>query len=126
MFSALAVQHGHYCPMSTLGLRIGWAAQRRLVGGTKSAIYKIQTCAVDGIRLALDFGGLQVDTKERHRLLISDQKNNWIIELRPEALKLAASYRSLDSESERDALLKTFRTAPENSLLLIGQNGSEQ
>lgn len=123
LFAELAAKHGHYCPMSTLGLRIGWAAQRKFKGELQGATYLTQTCAVDGIRLAFDSGTLQVEEGGRHLLLFTDQNHGWKIELRPETLRLAASYQGLDSEVERECLLDRLRCADEASLFIIEQSG---
>lgn len=123
LFAELAAKHGHYCPMSTLGLRIGWAAQRKFKGELQDATYLAQTCAVDGIRLAFDGGTLQVEEGGRHLLRFADQDHGWKIELRPETLRLAASYRLLDNEGERERLLDRLRCADEISLFFIEPDG---
>ena len=123
MYVALAERHGHYCPMSTLGLRLGWAAFKRLKGELQGATYLAKTCARDGISLALSFENLQYEEQDQHRLCFSDQDNHWEITLLPQTLKLAASYRLLPSDAERDALLEGFRNADEAQLMEIVQSG---
>ncbi len=123
LFMELAARHGHFCPMSTLGLRIGWAARRRLVGELREATYLAQTCARDGIRLVLGLESLAVKAQDRHRLLLSDAGQTWAIELTPQALQLAASYRSLAGEAERERLLEELRTADEGFLLRVAPIG---
>ena len=125
LFIELAEKHGHYCPMSTLGLRIGWAALRRLETELLGATFFAQTCARDGIRLALNYADLQVEVQGQHLLRFFDRDNHWEIELLPKTLDLAASYRLLPSDIERDALLEELRTADESSLLSIIRGGGD-
>ncbi len=124
LFVELAERHGHYCPMSTLGVRLGWAALRRLESELQGATYFMQTCARDGIRLSLNFEELQVEEQGRHLLHFADRSTQWEIELLPKTLELAASYRLLDSDTERDSLLEGFRSAEESTLMKIIQTGS--
>jgi len=121
LFVELAERHGHYCPMSTLGLRVGWAALRRLRGEIQSATYYEKTCARDGIRLALNLESLDVEAQDKHLLRFSDGGNHWLIELLPKTLELAASYRLLTSDDGRDSLLERLRSADESELLQIIQ-----
>lgn len=123
LFVDLAARHGHYCPMSTLGLRLGWAALRRLKSELQGATYFAQTCARDGIRLALNVDSLQVEGEGRHLLRFFDKDAHWQIELLPKALELAATYRSLAGDAERDSLLEELRSADESSLLRIVPGG---
>ena len=56
-YARLQQLHGHRCPMSILGARLGLAARAR-VGrhgetGDVTARYHHRTCAIDGIQLAL-------------------------------------------------------------------------
>lgn len=118
-YADLADRHGHYCPMSTLGLRIGWAARRRLQGSAHQAIYLARTCAVDGIRLALKDSELQVEERGNHQLRVADREARWLIGLRPETLQRAASYRNLENAAAQLRLLEELRDAAEEDLLLI-------
>lgn len=72
--------HGHRCPMSILGARLGLAALDEL-GGLRpwrrlSARYHHRTCALDGIQMAtsctLGNGNLQVEALGEHRLVLWD------------------------------------------------------
>ena len=110
--------------MSTLGLRLGWAALRKLESELQGATYFVQTCARDGIRLALHFEELQVEDQGRHQLRFGDRTKQWEIELLPTTLELAASYRLLNCDIERDSLLERFRTAEESTLMKIVQTGT--
>jgi len=124
LFEALAVKHGHYCPMSTLGLRLGWAARKRLDGKLLSAAYAAATCAADGIRLAFETENLSVTDLGLHRLCWVDSfAHHRQIELTPMALELAASYRTFTSENERELLLDNLRTADESMLFIITETG---
>ena len=121
LYAQLAAIHGHFCPMSTLGLRLGWAARRRVGSDPRAVVYNIQTCAVEGICLALDVESVTVDRQQQHRLFISDLDVAWQIDLNPEALRLAASYKALASDAEREFLLDKLRSADESCLMDIVQ-----
>jgi hypothetical protein len=87
------------------------------------ATYHIQTCAADGICMALGCESLQVKEQGKHLLRFSDQENDWVIELLPSTLELAATYRTLGSDAERDNLLENLRNAEESTLMSIVQAG---
>ncbi len=125
LFIELAEKHGHYCPMSTLGLRIGWAALRRLKAELQGATFFAQTCARDGIHLALNYDALQVEVQGQHLLRFFDKDNHWEIELLAKTLDLAASYRSLPSDAEREAMLEVLRSADESSLMVVRNGGNQ-
>ena len=120
LYTELAARHEHYCPMSTLGLRIGWAASRLPDAAALEAVYLSRTCAVDGIALALDLQAIEVEERGVHCLqLHAGGQGGWRIELREETLRLAASYRDLPGEAEREALLERLRQAEESDLLVV-------
>lgn len=119
LFQDLARRHGHFCPMSTLGLRIGWIARRLVQGTLREAVYCIKTCALDGIQLALDMKDLRIRESEQHQLLLYDDGGWLSIELSAEALQLAASYRQLLDPGMQDALLHDLRTIDEDRLLKV-------
>jgi len=108
LFNEIWRRHGHRCPMSTLGGRLGWAARRRLPAGELHGVYRIDTCAVEGIRCATGCseadGTLEVRAEGRHLLSLVERGSGASIEaeLRPETLTLAAGYRRLDDALERD------------------------
>lgn len=149
VFEEIWQRHGHRCPMSTLGGRLGYAALRRLAamdGEKLRAIYGIATCAVDGIVVTTgcseEAGTLIVEDGGLHRLVLRNLASNSAVavEIRPETLELAAVYRRLDAALERDRgtlvdsdlaqrreekervldeLLPKLRTMPEEELLLV-------
>jgi formylmethanofuran dehydrogenase subunit E len=126
LFVALAAKHGHYCPMSTLGLRLGWAAGKRLAAPLASASYAAATCAADGIRLGLATELLRVEDQGRHLLSCFDAGGeNWRIEISAAAMELAATYRTLDTADEREALLAQLRSADESWLFVISAGSAE-
>lgn len=148
-FEAIWRRHGHRCPMSTLGGRLGHAARRRLpaaAGADLRAVYGIATCAVDGITVTTGCsegaGTLQIEDRGRHLLLLRDVGSGEVVtaEIRPETLDMAAVYRRCDEALERersslkaaqlarrlrekaqilDELLPKLRTWPEDELLLV-------
>lgn len=149
IFAEIYRRHGHRCPMSTLGGRLGWAARRRLPEVPEAelhAVYRIDTCAVEGIRCTTGCeeasGTLEVRSKGEHRLTLVERRSGRGVEavLRPEALSRAGEYRRLDEALERerpgldpagldrrlrekevflDALLEDLRTLPDEELLKL-------
>jgi formylmethanofuran dehydrogenase subunit E len=106
MFVRIYARHGHRCPMSTLGGRLGLAAMKLLGGSTGNlqAIYSNRTCAADGIAEATgcseDEGSLIVKSDGRHALLLSSAQASVEVELTAEALEMAGRYRSLCNRLE--------------------------
>ncbi|WP_305043568.1 formylmethanofuran dehydrogenase subunit E family protein [Geoalkalibacter sp.] len=145
LYDAIRSRHGHYCPMSTLGGRMGFAGRRRLGDGPLRGEYLLRTCAVEGIAVATGCeepaGTLRVRDAGRHVLLLRCASGaGFEIALRPATLELAWRYRHLDEalESERaalapaelarrtrdkdaflDGLLARLRALPEDELLDI-------
>ncbi|KIH75585.1 Formylmethanofuran dehydrogenase subunit E [Geoalkalibacter ferrihydriticus] len=144
LFDRIHQRHGHYCPMSTLGGRMGFAARRRLGEVPLRAVYLLRTCAVDGIAVATGCseadGSLHVRDEGRHALLVGHRGGVRGLEvvLRRATLDLAWEYRHLDEALERDRptldaavlqrrhsakalfldqLLQRLRTLPEEDLL---------
>jgi len=152
-FNEIYRRHGHRCPMSTLGGRLGWAAMQRCAEPHSSGLRGIffhATCAVDGIAVATGLsvatGTLSVRDVGRHTLVLRDRSRDWELELslRPEALAIAGRYRRLDAELERRAgelsaaeqrqleeeraqvlqeVLEELWTLPDSALLKIGVDG---
>jgi len=117
LFQRLAERHGHYCPMSTLGVRLGEAALQhlsRLPQDDLQLSYLIQTCAADGIRIVFESAGFtpefSVEPAGQHRLrcrIAADHELS--LQLSAEAMQLAAGYRALDAaeQAQRLELLRT-------------------
>jgi len=112
LFAEIYRRHGHRCPMSTLGGRLGYAA-RRLLGpevpdGALAAVYQTATCALDGIRLATGCseaaGSFDAREEGRHRLILVDRRSGrgLAVALRMETLALAGEYRRFDEALEKD------------------------
>ncbi|MDO3379027.1 formylmethanofuran dehydrogenase subunit E family protein [Geoalkalibacter halelectricus] len=146
LFDAIRRQHGHYCPMSTLGGRMGFAARRHLGAAPLRAICLVRSCAVDGIAVATGCreadGSLRVSEQSRHALLVGPVTGGQAlcVALSAAAVDLAWQYRRLDEALERerprlaapeleqrlaqkarflDELLVRLRTLPEAELLEI-------
>ncbi len=140
-FALLARLHGHRCPMSILGARLGWAALaalgERSAPGRLAATYYHQTCALDGIQLATGCtpgnGNLTVLPEGEHRLVLrSDRGERVTARLTPRALDLGGAYGALGAEAaalppqspdraaltaRREALLRDLEGAPEGALV---------
>lgn len=103
-FAAIYALHGHRCPMSTLGGRLGRAAAAHVDSLRRRAVYHIDTCALDGIRVATGCHEIRVVDEGRHVLDLVDDRNGRGVRvaLRPEALAIAGEYRRLDDALDRD------------------------
>lgn len=103
-FEAIYALHGHRCPMSTLGGRLGRAAASHVDSLRRRAVYHIDTCALDGIRVATGCRKVRVIDEGRHVLDLVDARNGRGVRvaLRPEALAIAGEYRRLDDALDRD------------------------
>jgi formylmethanofuran dehydrogenase subunit E len=122
LFLRIRARHGHYCPMSTLGGRLGVAALELLGEGVGAlvATYHIDTCAADGIAEAT--GCLpKVKAEGRHRLeLRAGEGCGVAAELTAAALERAAvCRRQLDAGEDADVVLAGLRTAPDQELLIV-------
>lgn len=112
LYAQLAEQHGHYCPMSTLGLRLGQQALRvasALNATNWQFCYYARTCAVDGISLALKRAGLpvdfSVDQQGQHLLLCRSADGKELsLALSPEAMQLAKAYHEFDEDGKQQQL----------------------
>ena len=106
IFVRIYTRHGHRCPMSTLGGRLGLAAMKWLgdSAGELQAVYSNRTCALDGIAEATgcseEAGTLVVKSDGRHVLLLKSPQVSVEVELTAEALEMAGRYRSLCSRLE--------------------------
>ncbi len=142
-FEALAMLHGHRCPMSILGARLGLAARTALApapGERLEARYFHQTCALDGIQLAtrctLGNGNLRVEPRGEHRLLLWAEGQSAGAEavLTPAALERGRSYTALregaaglpegaperrEAAEAMERVLRGLETAPEHDLVAV-------
>ena len=106
IFDRIYTRHGHRCPMSTLGGRLGLAALKSLddCDGELQAIYSNRTCATDGIAETTgcteEKGSLIVKNDGRHALTLSSAQASVEVELTAEALQMAGRYRSLCNRLE--------------------------
>lgn len=104
LFDRIRARHGHYCPMSTLGGRLGFAARSHLAPQeVRSGRYYLDTCALDGIVVATGCDAIEVVDRGRHALWLVDACGRGVlVELRPAILARAAEYRTLDLAIERE------------------------
>ncbi|MBE0504059.1 MAG: formylmethanofuran dehydrogenase subunit E family protein [Desulfuromonadales bacterium] len=107
LFAEIYEIHGHRCPMSTLGGRLGFAAKEKLAGREARATYFIDTCAADGISVMTGCsraaGTLQIVARQRHALWLQDADGLGLFaELSPSALQLANTYRTLDLAFQKE------------------------
>ncbi len=108
IFSRIYEQHGHRCPMSTLGGRLGLAVLA-LDSFSKQglrAIYHSRTCALDGIALTTgcceEQGSMTVTTEGRHVLeLFTADGQVAELSLTDNAMQIAGDYRRLSHELEQ-------------------------
>lgn len=106
IFARIYTRHGHRCPMSTLGGRLGLAAMKWLGACDESlqAIYSNRTCALDGIAEVTgcreEAGSLAVENDGRHALTLQSAGASVEVELTCEALQMAGRYRSLCNRLE--------------------------
>ena len=108
VFQRIYERHGHRCPMSTLGGRLGMAAVKCLddeSGAIQVAVYGSRTCALDGVAettgCAEDAGTLTVKGDGRHALLLKAEKGAVDVELTETALEMAGRYRALCNRLEQ-------------------------
>ena len=106
IFARIYARHGHRCPMSTLGGRLGLAVNKILSGQkVLQAVYGNRTCALDGIAettgCSEQNGMLRVDNDGRHVLAVNTVEESIQVELTPHALEMAGRYRALCNRLER-------------------------
>ncbi|MHB1397073.1 MAG: formylmethanofuran dehydrogenase subunit E family protein [Trichloromonadaceae bacterium] len=128
LFLRIHDRHGHYCPMSTLGARLGLAAMQAL-GATSAELrawYHIETCAIDGIALTTgclpEQGRLTVLAEGRHRLRLQDDCGHGVCaELTAGALERAAACRRLldAGDPAAEAALAALRSDPLAELVQV-------
>ena len=104
LFQRIYQQHGHRCPMSTLGGRMGLAAVKKLElgrGDALTVVFEHDTCAVDGIEVATGCsrrgGNLTVEAAGRHALVARLRDGHGVrVSLNENALATAWEYRTAD------------------------------
>jgi formylmethanofuran dehydrogenase subunit E len=148
IFQRIYQQHGHRCPMSTLGGRMGLAALKSLgveSGSGLTVVFEHGTCAVDGIEITTgcsrSAGTLRVEDSGRHSLVMrSGQGQSARISLNESALATAWKYRTANEAfnagketlpadelkvlyEQKEAVLQTvlekFWTLPDEILLTV-------
>lgn len=124
--------HGHRCPMSIMGARLGLAAAR-VVGrhgdnGDVKALYYHRTCALDGIAAALGTtpgnNNLRIEPDGLHLLEAQNitKGTSVAVGLTDAALTLGKRYAELrrsgtGDPEEMEALLKELESAPEEMMV---------
>jgi formylmethanofuran dehydrogenase subunit E len=125
--------HGHRCPMSIMGARLGLAAREHVgvhgIDGDVSATYMHQTCALDGIMAALGTtpgnNNIVIEPKGLHCLEAINKKFAVRVRiiLTEEALALGRRYGDLrragTGKNEQEELLKTLETMPDNEAVEV-------
>ncbi len=143
LFGLLARFHGHRCPMSVLGARLGLASRAALGapgGGRLRARYHSATCALDGVQVTtgctLGNRGLEVVPGERHRLELRTEDGRRRVVVEPTAWALeqgrrfgeirrrceplpAGSAERARMEAEMEALLQGLERAPDGRVARI-------
>ncbi len=127
LFLRIRARHGHYCPMSTLGGRLGAAALSALgsAAGELTACYHTDTCAADGIAVATgclpETGRLTVHPAGLHRLDLRDAAGYGVrAELTTAALARAADCRKLlEDGGDTDVVLAALRLGPAEELMVL-------
>lgn len=148
IFQRIYQQHGHRCPMSTLGGRMGLAAMRLSEVEAEenlTVVFEHGTCAVDGIEVTTgcsrSTGSLLVEDSGRHSLIIrSGERQSIRISLNKFALATAWEYRTANEafntakgavtgdeltvlheqkETVLQTVLEQFWTLPDEMLLTV-------
>ncbi len=148
IFQKIYKKHGHRCPMSTLGGRMGLAVLNTLgveSGSGMSAVFENDTCAADGIELTTgclrSTGALRVEDAGRHSLIVQAEDGRGVkVMIRESALATAWEYRMADEafnagrgnidaeelkalydkkETVLQTILEKFWTLPDEALLNV-------
>jgi len=131
----LARLHGHRCPMSIMGARLGYAAAARLgrhrEKGDVTATYMNRNCAIDGVMLALGTtpgnGNLKIEAKGLNLLeAVNDESGlRFRLTLTEGALALGRRYgelrRAQAGEEEREEILVRLQIAPEEEVVEVSE-----
>jgi formylmethanofuran dehydrogenase subunit E len=133
--------HGHTCPGSLMGLRLGLAAKEALhAEGKIEAKTFLLACSVDGIQVGAGttYGNkaLTVDDKKEMYLILTDTKSGREVEARltNEAVEKGKGFRELSTKArslkvgsqeqlaikkEIDDILNWYRTEPDEKVVSI-------
>lgn len=133
--------HGHTCPGSLMGLRLGLAAKDALnAQGRIHAKTFLLACPVDGIQVATGatYGNkaITVDDQKELYLILTDTKSGKKVEARltEEAMGKGQGFRELSAKSrtlaagspeqsavkkEIDDILNWYRTAPDEKVVAV-------
>ena len=133
--------HGHTCPGSLMGLRLGLAAKEALnAQGRVEAKTFILACPVDGIQVATGatYGNraITVEDSKKMDLILTDTKTGKQVEARltREAMERGKGFRELSGKSrtlkqgspeqmavkkEIDDILNWYRTTPDEKVVVI-------
>ena len=125
--------HGHRCPMSILGARLGLAVAARLgrhgQQGDVKAIYHHRTCALDGIQAALGTtlgnNNLHIVEEQKHQVSARNERTGRtvIVQLTETALSRGRAYSEMRKkggmEAEMAALLTELEQVPEQRLVEV-------
>jgi formylmethanofuran dehydrogenase subunit E len=108
IFAQIYARHGHRCPMSTLGGRLGLAAIKIAddCTATLQLTYCNRTCALDGIAVVTgcseEAATLKVKNDGRHALTVKMADKLFELELTAAAMQIAGRYRSLCNRLEHN------------------------
>jgi formylmethanofuran dehydrogenase subunit E len=144
IFVALERFHGHVCAGSLMGARLGLAAKSALeragIQGKLKAQYFSLSCPVDGIQITTGttYGNRALDVQDRneHRLLLTDEKSGRQVEARLTATadEKALSTREINKdvralpvesperkklEQSLEAIYAWLKTAPESEVITV-------
>ena len=133
--------HGHTCPGSLMGLRLGLTAKEALKGhGKLKAKCFVLACPVDGIQVGVGttWGnrGLEVENRGEMSMVLTDVESGRQVEARltEKAMEKGKSYRDLSEkarsqpagsperigfEKDAKAVLDWFRRAPDPEVVTI-------
>jgi formylmethanofuran dehydrogenase subunit E len=141
MCAFLARFHGHTCPGSLMGLRLGLAAKEALhARGRIEAKTFLLACPVDGIQVGTGatYGNkaITVDDRNEMYLILTDTKSGKKVEARltEEAMEKGKGFRELSAKArslkagsaeqlaakkEVDDILDWYRTTPDEKVVTI-------
>lgn len=132
-WAKLAWIHGHRCPMSIMGARLGHAASLRVgrhgKGVDVTALFMNRNCALDGIMATLGTTpgnqNLKVDPRGLNMLEAANDETGARVRvtLTEEALSLGKRYAELrksgGGEVEREEILQKLQSLPETEVVEV-------